>query len=100
MLTIFQKGPGKGRRQAEFEVRVGADLHQLPLRKLPLEEKPKTLPEDQPAALSAEVRARLPAKIDQVELTFPLGEPLDGQLESSLRRLLQSRHTPRDTPRP
>src|SRR5689334_22459791 len=79
---MAQKRAGKRGREAELEVRLGAQLGQLPFGKLALQEKPETLAKDQTAAAAAELRAAAAREVEQEQAPFAAGKPFDAQFEA------------------
>src|SRR5437016_4395835 len=84
---MAQEGARKGRREAEFQVGLGAQLGEVPRGKLAPQEETKAFAEHQAAAAAPRLRSDAPAEIEQKELTLTASEALHRHLEPGRRVL-------------
>ena len=78
---MAQAGARKRRREAVFEVRLGAQLGEFPFGELAVEEQTEALAKDQSSAAAPEFRAGVPSQVHQKELALALAEPLDREAQ-------------------
>ncbi len=90
MLAVFEKGAGKGGREAVLEIGLGAEFGQIPLRKLTAQQEAEAFAEDEALAAAAEFGAGATLEIEQVRGPLAPGETLYGEFEPSGGRDLGS----------
>ena len=82
VLAVLQVSAREGGGERVFEIGLGADLGQRPLRKLAPQEEAEALAEHQAAAALAQFRAGAAAQIEQEHLALAAGEMFHGQGEA------------------
>src|SRR5262249_16595414 len=85
MLSMAQITPRKCGRKAEFQVRFGAEFHELPLWKLPPQKQPEAFPEYQPCTAPARLHTHRPCQIKQKQLPLAAAEPLHHEFQTRRR---------------
>src|SRR5690349_14074570 len=89
MLAVAEESSWICRREAVLEIRLGAELDQLPLGKLPPQEKAEAFAKDEASTSAAEIGAGAAAEIEEEHLTFAAGEAFDRHLELAGGGLLE-----------
>ena len=87
MLPVLQEGAREGRREAELQIRFGAQLGQVPFRELPAQEEPEAFAKHQAAASPPEIEARAAAQVHQKHDTLATAEALHPHLKARGRGL-------------
>ena len=82
VLAVPEEGAREGGGEGVFQIGLGADLGQGPLRKLAPQEQAEALAEYQAAAALAELRAGAAAQVEQEHLALAAGEVFHGQVEA------------------
>jgi hypothetical protein len=85
ILPAAQKSPRIAGRKAGFQVRLGADLGQRPIRELAREELPESLAKDQTLAAALEIQAGRPRQIHQEQAALFAGKLLDHEFQPPAR---------------
>jgi hypothetical protein len=98
-LPAAQKRARIAGRKAGFQVRLGADLGQRPIRELARQELPESLAKDQALAAALEIQAGGPRQVHQEQAALFAGELLDHQFQPAARFVGHAGHAPHQVAR-